>query len=483
MPTQKKPDGLLQQVATSAKEQCRLDPTIPLLIGVSGGPDSLCLAHALHALRFNIGIAHFDHQLRPESPADARFVQAWAQDHQLPFFLGTGDVRAFAQSQRQSIEEAARTLRYQFLFTSARDFNAQAVAVAHTADDQVETVLMHLLRGAGLFGLKGMAPISTNEGWDNTLPLVRPLLSVWRKDIERYCESEELHPILDATNADVTLYRNRLRHQLIPYLETYNPQIRSTLWRSSRVLAGDAETVDAAISQAWQTCFIEDGPGYVALDWSSLCAQPQGLQRNLLRKAFNLLRPGLRDLDFEVVERALRFLTSPTRSSTLSLALGLSLIHEHPRLYLAESIGHLPIPDAWPQIDQAVVVPLSAQLSLGRGWILECADSPQPWFSPNDPWQAHLDSATLAFPLFLRPPLPADRFKPLGLGGQSQKLSDFLINVGLPRRARSQWPLLLSGETIAWVPGFRPAEPFRTRHDTSRRLSIRLIHAPSTDPI
>lgn len=483
MPTQKTPDDLLQQVATSAREQCRLDPTIPLLIGVSGGPDSLCLAHALHTLRFNIGLAHFDHQLRPESPTDARFVQAWARDHHLPFFLGTGDVRAFAQSQHQSIEEAARTLRYQFLFAQARNLNAQAVAVAHNADDQVETILMHLLRGAGLLGLKGMLPISMNEGWDDTLPLVRPLLSVWRKDIERYCESEELHPILDASNTDVTLYRNRLRRQLIPYLETYNPQIRPTLWRTSRVLAGDAETIDAAIFQAWQVCFIEDGPGYVALDWSSLCAQPQGLQRNLLRKAFSLLRPGLRDLDFEVVERALRFLTHPTQSSTLNLALGLSLILEPPRLYLTESIGHLPIPEAWPQIDQAVVVHQSARLSLGRGWILECADSPQPWFSPNDPWQASLDSATLAFPLFLRPPLPADRFQPLGMGGQSQKLSDFFINVGLPRRARSQWPLLLSGETIAWVPGFRPAEPFRTNLDTLQRFSIRLFRLPFTDPI
>ncbi|MBN1371940.1 MAG: tRNA lysidine(34) synthetase TilS [Anaerolineaceae bacterium] len=475
MPAKKQLSPLLKQIAASARDECCLDPSQPLLIGVSGGPDSLCLAHALHALHYNLLIAHFDHQLRPESSAEARMVQDWAKANRLPFLLGVGDVRSFAKAQRLSIEEAARTLRYRFLFAQAGQHQAQAVAVAHNADDQVETILMHLLRGAGLSGLKGMLPISLNEGWADTVPLVRPLLGIWRKDIEEYCASESLSPNLDATNNDTTYYRNRLRHQLIPHLESYNPQIRQVIWRTGRALAGDAKTVAAALETAWQSSLIEEGPGFVAFDWATLCAQPTGLQRSLLRKAFDELRPGLRDLDFEVVERGLHFLSHPTRSASLNLALGLSLILEPPRLYLAESPQMLPVPPAWPQITGEIMVPVPGKITLGRQWWLETATEPQHWTSKDDPFQACLDATAIIAPLRLLPPQPADRFCPLGMQGKSQKLADFFINQGLPRRARPNWPLLLCGEVIAWIPGFRPSEHFRTHPGTTQRCYIRVF--------
>lgn len=477
MPAQKQLSPLLSQIAASARDDCFLDPSKPLLIGVSGGPDSLCLAHALHALQYNLLVAHFNHQLRPESSTEARMVQDWAAANGLPFLLGEGDVRSFAKAQRLSTEEAARTLRYRFLFAQARLHQAQAVAVAHNADDQAETILMHLLRGAGLSGLKGMLPVSQNEGWDEIIPLVRPLLGVWRKDIEEYCASENLSPNLDATNNDTTYYRNRLRHQLIPHLESYNPQIRQVIWRTGRALAGDAETVAAALDSAWQSCLIEDGPGFVAFDWAALRAQPTGLKRSLLRKAFDELRPGLRDLDFEVVERGLHFLFHPTRSASLNLALGLSLILEPPRLYLAETPQMLPVPPAWPQITGESMVPVPCKMTLGRQWWLETAIEPQPWIAENDPWQACLDAAAITAPLRLRPPQTADRFCPLGMQGKSQKLADFFINQGLTRRARPNWPLLLCGEFIAWIPGFRPSEHFRTHPGTTQRLYIRVFAA------
>ncbi len=466
---------MLDQIAAATRDDCRLTSSLPLLVGVSGGPDSLCLAHALHALHYNLLIAHFDHHLRPESSTEASKVQDWAAANGLSFFLGEGDVRSFAKTQHLSIEEAARTLRYRFLFAQARQRQAQAVAVAHNADDQVETILMHLLRGAGLSGLKGMLPISLNEGWDESIPLVRPLLGVWRKDIENYCATEGLSPSLDVTNNDTTYYRNRIRHQLIPHLETYNPQIRQVIWRTGRALAGDADTIANVLASTWQSCLIDDGPGYVALDWAALRVQPVGLQRSLLRRAFEELRPGLRDLDFEVVERGLGFLSHPTRTGSLNLALGLSLILEPPRLYLADSPQSLPIAPDWPQIDGEIILPVPGKIALGRQWWLETATESPPWANEGDPWQACLDVAAITTPLRLRPPQPADRFCPLGMLGKSQKLADFFINQGLPRRARPKWPLLLCGEFIAWVPGFRPSEHFRTHPGTTQRLYIRLL--------
>ena len=466
---------MLNQVAAAARDDCRLNTSLPLLIGVSGGPDSLCLAHALHTLHYNLLIAHFDHHLRPESSTEARFVQDWAAINGLPFLLGEGEVRSFSKTQHLSTEEAARTLRYRFLFAQARRHQAQAVAVAHNADDQVETILMHLLRGAGLSGLKGMLPVSLNEGWDESIPLVRPLLGVWRNDIENYCANESLSPSLDATNNDTTYYRNRLRHQLIPHLETYNPQIRQVIWRTGRALAGDADTIASVLASAWENCFVEDGPGYVALDWDDLRVQSAGLQRSLLRRAFEGLRPGLRDLDFDVIERGLSFLSRPTRTGSLNLALGLSLILEPPRLYLADSPQSLPIPHGWPQIDGEIILPVPGKIALGRQWWLETATEPPPWANESDPWQACLDAAAITAPLYLRPPQPSDRFFPLGMQGKSQKLADFFINQGLPRRARPNWPLLFSARDIAWIPGFRPSEHFRTHPGTTQRLYIRVF--------
>ena len=151
-----------------------------------------------------------------------------AEERGLSFVLGCTDVSALAEEQKLSIEEAARVARYRFLFEQARQLKAQAVAVAHNADDQVETVLMHLLRGAGLGGLKGMPYRAILPVWDEAIPLVRPLLGVWRSEIEVYCRQHSLEPIEDASNQDTTFFRNRLRHQLLPTLQEYNPQGQRT---------------------------------------------------------------------------------------------------------------------------------------------------------------------------------------------------------------------------------------------------------------
>src|SRR5512146_2662668 len=161
----------LEDLLETALRSCLLDREKPLIVGVSGGPDSLCLLDGLARLRFLLIAAHFDHRLRPESGQDAEVVRQAAESLGVQFALGSADVSACARDERLSIEEAARLLRYRFLFEQARRFKAQAVAVGHTADDQVESVLMHLLRGAGLSGLKGMSYRAIVPEWDNEIPL------------------------------------------------------------------------------------------------------------------------------------------------------------------------------------------------------------------------------------------------------------------------------------------------------------------------
>ncbi|MFH1632972.1 MAG: tRNA lysidine(34) synthetase TilS [Chloroflexota bacterium] len=472
---------LLKSLASLLQRNCRLDVNQPVLVGVSGGADSLCLLDILNRLRYPVVVAHFNHGLRPEADADARGVRLIAENRNLPFTLGSEDVAAFAAGLSLSIEEAARITRYRFLFAQARKLNAQAVAVGHNADDQVETVLMHLLRGAGLSGLKGMSPRMLPNPWSQDIPLVRPLLSVWRDEISAYCDERGLSPIFDRSNLDTTFFRNRLRHELIPTLDDYVPGVRRRIWHTAQILAGDHAVLEQVVTGAWEACVVEQGTGHVAFAPDSLAAQPLGVQRRLMRRAIGELRPGLRDVDFDIVAWVLEFLACPTSTRQRDLALGLRLFYEGGRLYLVLWEADLPRSN-WPQIPAGEVLSLAVpgEILLGGGWrlraeVVAASDSIRAEARGNEnPYQVWLDFGDQQPTLHLRTRLPGDRFQPLGMGCRSTKLSDFMINVKIPRRARAGWPLVCAWNEIAWLPGFRLAHPFRLTGNTRRAVHLRL---------
>ncbi|MCD4673744.1 MAG: tRNA lysidine(34) synthetase TilS [Anaerolineaceae bacterium] len=476
----------MEKLQKIIQEDCALLPDRPLVVGVSGGADSLCLLDALHLLGCSLVVAHFDHGLRPESAADALHVRQEAESRGLPFVTSRQDVAAFARREHLSIEEAARIARYTFLYAQARACNAQAIAVAHTADDQVETVLMHLLRGAGVAGLKGMTYRIVHLEWDSAIPLVRPLLAVWRSEIEAYCQLQGLQPLHDSTNADTTFFRNRLRHELIPCLAGYNPRIKDVVWRMSQSLSGDHEVLQLATLDAWQKICLRQQDGYVELSAGALLSYPSGLQRSLIRKAIACLRPLLRDIDFAAVERALDFVAVPTDSGHMDLIANLVLWIEDGRVFLAEDDVCV-VDEGWPQMppEKEIVLPVPGEVQFG-GWrlvttMLEDIDFAGLAESMQDPWQAWLDADLLTLPLLVRTRRPGERFRPLGMDGHSMKLSDFWVNEGLNRRARSGWPLVCSGEELASVPGFRPAHPFRLTTQTRRAVHLQWFPPPVDD--
>ena len=468
--------------------ECSLEPARPLVVGVSGGPDSLCLLDILHRLGFTPVVAHFDHQLRPDSSQDAARVGLVAKNHGLPFILGSLDVAGFAREHKLSVEEAARIARYRFLFDTARQQAAQAVAVAHTADDQVETVLMHLLRGSGLSGLKGMLYRSEAPGWDpgrdpttgQQVPLVRPLLGTWRSEVVDYCRERCLEPVTDPSNSDLTFFRNRLRHELIPTLEQYNPRVKETLWRMARVLAGDQAVLEEVTRQAWSRCLSGQGAGYVALSLDELRQLSLGLQRGVLRTAINCLRPDLRDIDYAAVERGVGWVGQPPVTGQGDLVSGLCLYFENQRLFVMEA-GAILAEDDWPLLrsGEALRLDVPGELPLENGW--KIAAEPGSFEGreglsslKSNAYHAWLDAEALTLPLVVRSVRPGERFEPLGMGGHSMKLSDFFINEGLPRRARARWPLVCSGDQVAWVAGYRPAYPFRVRETTHSLVHLHL---------
>jgi tRNA(Ile)-lysidine synthase len=476
------------------KNKCMLQPDRLIVVGVSGGPDSVCLLHLLLQHGYPLLVAHLNHGLRPEAAEEAEFVRQLATRWRTPFVLEQQDVAAFASRNGYSLEEGARVARYHFLAREAEKQDAQAVAVAHTADDQVETVLMHFLRGAGVSGLRGMAFRSQMKDWSKDIPLVRPLLSTWREEILDYLNIHQLPSRFDQSNLDIRFYRNRLRYELIPYLESYNPAIRKNVLRMAEILRAEDETLEEIVQAVWTESLSDTGEGFVVLNKDSLSAQNTAVQRRLVRKGIGLLRPGLRDIDFDAIDRALAFVQSPTTGKNTIVGAGVRMYYESGAIWLASEEADLPTA-IWPQIPagETYHLPVPGTLTLPGSWVLRSeivpeleADTPlsdASWpAGGSNPYQAWMDADQVQEPLAVRARRPGDRFSPLGLEAHSIKLTDFMINIKLPQRARKGWPLVISGDRIAWVPGLRLAHPFRITPQTRRQIHLSLVRVETTVP-
>ena len=258
-------------------KDCHLEFNQKALVGVSGGADSLFLLDVLWRLEIPLIVTHYNHQLQPNADEAALIVKSLASKLNLKFVGGKGDVKKIAEEGGYSIEEAARILRYRFLFSKAKFFNAQAVIVGHNADDQVETLLMHLITGSGLKGLSGMSYRSLPMPWSKNIPLVRPLLGVWRDEILAYLAERNLEPIKDPSNQDTTFLRNRVRHELIPSLEEYNPKVRQAIWNTANILHEDLSILESSFGEAWLECLLEEGSTFISFNIYILKKQPVGI--------------------------------------------------------------------------------------------------------------------------------------------------------------------------------------------------------------
>ena len=486
-------DYLINTLASTLRARCGLVMDRSIVVGVSGGPDSLCLLDGLSKSGYPVIAAHFDHQLRLESSQDAANVEATVSALGLPFQRGNADVRSLAEKTHQSIEEAARHSRYSFLFGLAREQGAQAVAVGHTADDQVETVVMHFLRGSGLSGLRGMQYSTILHQYDPGIPVVRPLLDIWREEIESYCRSHGLQPVYDSSNDTLDFYRNKIRHELIPHLETYNPAIRKVLWRSSAVLREDEKIIEGLIENIFNQCVLNRNESLIEFDQVRLELNSAGINRNLIRYSIRLLDPSI-EVEFDVLKSAADFIFQTGHSKKagrgeskwINLTGGFILACEPGKYYLATDPDNLPT-FHWPQLArgfEAKPLQVPGLLDLPANWQLACAFGVVPHelkrgdFRFEDQFTAWLDKDALPGILEIRTRREGDRFQPLGMVEGTQKLSDFMVNEKLPSRARASWPLICVGGHVVWVPGYRISHPYRLRPDSKSAVVIKLVQEP-----
>ncbi|NJN79544.1 MAG: tRNA lysidine(34) synthetase TilS [Anaerolineales bacterium] len=388
------------------------------------------------------------------------------------------------KKKKLSVEEAARNLRYRFMFDLARKYKAQAVAVGHTADDQVETVLMHFLRGSGMNGLKGMSYRSIIKTFDPEIPIIRPMLNLWREETVVYCAVNGLRPHYDSTNDSLNFQRNRIRHLLIPSLETYNPKFREAVLRMSQSLKSDYAFVMDTLDVLWKESVVEVGDSFISFDIPRLLTASLGLQKNLIKHAIQTLRPNV-DVTFSIVERAIQVIHSANSSANIDLKSGMRMLREANLIYIYTANAELPF-NVWPQLpnDNSISISISEPASLAGGWKF----ASEVWRLPalakeqaernEDKFQVWLDAEGLPGQLELRARRAGDQFSPLGMDGHTQKISDFFVNEKVPQRARDHWPLLCAGDEIVWVPGFRPAHQFRLTDETKNVIYFSLTRPP-----
>lgn len=473
---------LAQRVTQTLIHTCGVNPELPLIVGVSGGADSLCLVHCLCEGGFKLIVGHLDHALRENSAAQAVALSAHLAQLHLPFFSQRQDVGLYAQQNKLGIEEAARLCRYRFLFDLAREHGAQGVVVGHHADDQVETVLMHFLRGSGLSGLSGMQPRSVLNAFDSELPLLRPMLQIYRNEIQEYCQEKGLVVLEDESNADPSYFRNRLRHELIPQLQTYNPGVKQALARSAETLSADRQLLDSLANKAFASALARSTDDALIFSKDIFMGLHLSLQRMVLRQAFLQLRPESRDLGFEVVERALAAIAG--NSSLTPLVGGLWIFCFETEFVIAPRDYQHQHAD-YPQLADGSGVKLKrgVKLTLNAGWYLtaEIVDARKyktlPEELKNHPLHAWLNPADIEWPLEVRPMRAGERWSPLGMALRHQKMSDFFVNQKIPHSSRARWPLVLSGGSVIWVVGLRIAQAWRLVGDESEILHLQL-HVP-----
>jgi len=448
----------------TSKEYEMFAPGDVVLAAVSGGVDSTALLNLLIAHRdqfkITLHVAHLNHMLRKgDAELDARFVQGLAQKFNLPIIVEAVDVAALAKQEKLGVEEAARLARYEFFERTAKRVGANRIAVAHTADDNVETFLMRLLRGAGLKGLCGIPP---KRG-----PIVRPLIKVWRREIEDYVGALKLVPRRDHTNYESKYMRNSVRLKLIPQLKIYNLNIKEIILQTILLLTEDSLYLENQAAAALEAVQRGEESGALRLDLARLRKTEPALRGHLLRLAVSRVKGDLNQLSYGHVRSVLDKLNA-TEKWELHLPGGFFVQGGRDDLLIGRE--REPQREA-KEFKYTLPVPGRAELKeIGRSFDCGFAEQLDTAAGPN---VAYVDYTALGREVIVRSKLPGDRFMPLGLKG-TKKVQDFFVDEKIPAEARDSVPVVESGGRIVWLGGWRLDERAKVTERTKKIVRLEL---------
>lgn len=479
------PSPLARRVAEAAVRHRLFRRGEHIVAAVSGGPDSVALLSVLAELapgwNLSVSTVHIEHGLRgAESLEDARFVQTLSARMGLTCVCESVDVRGTVEREsvrrRQSLQHAARDVRYCAMSRVAASLGATKIALGHTADDQAETLLMWMLRGAGQAGLAGIPPVRESL-------YIHPLLEVSRAEILEYVTAESLPFREDSSNAKPMYVRNRLRLELMPLLKRFNPSVVKALGRQAAIVRDENAWLDRITAAHLSRLGRRQANGELLLDREGVKILPIALQRRLIRLAVQRASGSAYGPRFDSVGRVLAHLVDGQSGSTLTIDRTV-ITREYRQLRFAPRAPEqhaspaapaffemaLPIPSTrvWPLTGQVITVGTTDSISAA-----------QAFESPDPLRRALFDADTVTPDLMVRSRRPGDMFQPAGMGGRRKKLQDYFADRRLPRRERSRTPLIVAPEGIIWVAGHRMDHRFRLRPTTTRTLIVTL-HDPES---
>ena len=460
---------LLDKVLTTITRFGMVRPSDRVLVGVSGGADSVTLSHVLTELRgtleIDVELAHLHHGLRPEADDDEAFCRGLSERLGLPFTSARVDVEGLAARSKRSLEEQGRVSRYRFLAEQAARRGCTRIAVAHTMNDQAETFLMRALRGSGARGLGSMRPVTDER--------IRPLIELRRDEILDFLRGRELGYRDDPSNRDLRFTRNRLRHDILPRLGELNPQLVETLARNAEILRDEEDFMEKAARLAFDELAsgnLKSGPT-ITLSVEALAALQVAIKRRVVRRAVEVLRGHTRNLSQRNVEDVLSLLENGKSGREIHLP-GLVAARSFDRLSLSPGSGRSRrkrFPNGYNTYEYRLRIP--AQLPILERQGLLTAQLVGPIRSGDEAPKAAGNAVVVgvegeARNLVVRSPRSADRFRPLGAPG-AKPLARYLMDRKVAKEERQQVPLVVRpgsenrGDDILWVVGHGVAETAR----------------------
>ncbi|MEI7851510.1 MAG: tRNA lysidine(34) synthetase TilS [Kiritimatiellales bacterium] len=453
--------NLIEKVKAAIERENLISEGKHIVVGVSGGADSVALLHILHRLGYSLTVAHLNHSIRgAEADGDEAFVKALCKKLGIKCVTAKADVPALAKAKGISLEMAAREARHDFFRSLNSSLKPQAsgllIALAHHADDQLETFFLRAARGTGPSGLGGMRSFQCLENVDatpssrfsdtadatrasrlrsRTLTLLRPMLGIRRAEIIQWLEKEKIEWREDATNTDETISRNFIRHQLLPMFGKLNDRAAENLLRTMDILRDEDDFLSVTAE----------------LEMDELHAQPKAVQRRIIQRW--LIEHGAKP-DFDSIEKVIEFAAETDGSRSLDLE-GLRIVNEYGELRAECGSGILPLARGWKPLPQKITIKIEEGVGILR-----------------EPWCASVSLAKVAGrEVTVRVAKPGDRMEPYGMEG-SKKLQDIFTDLKIPKAQREQWPVVECGGEIIWLPGYRIARGWELSSDSKPALHL-----------
>jgi tRNA(Ile)-lysidine synthase len=480
----------LQTVKDTISSYNMFQPNDSVLVGVSGGPDSIALLHVLLALApifpLKLGIAHLNHCLRKnESDRDEAFVASLAQTLGLPCYVKRENVVEYQCKHRLSLEEAGRHLRYSFFDEIVKKNRFNKIALGHHCDDNAELILMYLFRGTGPLGISGIPPVRDKR-------IVRPLIKSTRSEIIKFLAEKSLPYVSDQSNTDTRYLRNRIRHQLMPTLRKYyNPKIAESLHRLSSITRSEEEWIEGLINSMFENSVIALQKNKIILSVTKLTEVHTAAQKRIIRKAIVRVKGGLKRITLAHLDAVMDLLKSARRDGRLDLPDRIVIKREDELLSISkEKIALRDLRDFEIELSEKhrrMEKPLFEYNILKPGSLYIKETGIRLKFSEirdakiedicNAGYQvAFFDMKTVSFPLVVRNIKPGDCFSPLGMTG-TQKVKKFFSNKKVSRTDRLMCPVVLSKGKLIWVVGHRIDDSVRVKSSTGSMLKGELFLA------